>query len=424
MSYEQEKQATGIALTDKAFAQKQEPVAPSFETKPGSRAWRFFLPGLLAFWMLAATMAGCSPPWRSGNAATPGEEAAEEPPLPVVVAPVERKDMEKTMTLGGLLKPQEEVVLMGGGAGSRILRVAVSVGDSVTKGQVILTQDMRDLDIQQQNLQISKTQLEDSYRTLEDNYQTLEDTYEKNKLLYEAGALAESQITSLESQLTSLESQMAGLENQMKQIDLQLETIRLNREKMAVTSTIDGVISTLPVIEGQMAAASTVVAQVVNIEKLLLDVQIGETYIMGVQKGDLMEIYIPAYSSEPVEGRVKTIPPNINPQSRAYTVTVEVDNPDMAIKGGMYAEMHIVVDRIESALVIPQFAVLRLEDGQVVFVEEGGVAQRRPVTLGLTLGEEAQILDGLREGERVIVEGQYSATEGRVLNVLSRGGAQ
>jgi RND family efflux transporter MFP subunit len=328
-----------------------------------------------------------------------------------------------------LLKPQEEVALMGGGAGSRVLEVAVSVGDYVEKGQVILTQDMRDLEIQEQNLRISKAQLQDNLSIQKQNLELsktqLQESYDKTLALFEVGAAAESQLTTLENQIQQLdlqaEGQLAALENQVKQVDLQLETLRINRDKMAVTSTIDGVISALPVVEGQLAAASTLVAMVVNIDKLLLDVQVGEAYIMGVRKGDEMEILIPSLGDRTVKGRVRTVPPNINPQTRAYTVTLEVDNPDRIIKGGMYGETRLVVERVENVLVVPQYAVLKLEDGLAVFVEENGIAVKKPVTLGLTLGNQAQVLEGLKEGDKVIVEGQYAVTEGREVNAVSRG---
>jgi RND family efflux transporter MFP subunit len=145
---------------------------------------------------------------------------------------------------------------------------------------------------------------------------------------------------------------------------------------------------------------------------------------MGVKKGDRMEIRIPSFSSQAVTGRVRTIPPNINPQTRAYTVTIEVDNPDRAIKGGMYGETELVVERIEGALVVPQYAVLKLEDGPAVFVEEDGVARKKSVTLGLTLGDQAQVISGLSVGDNVIVEGQYAVSDGRPILVVSRGGAQ
>jgi RND family efflux transporter MFP subunit len=369
---------------------------------------------------------------RGGGGDAPADEPREEAPMPVVVSAVAREDMSRSLTLGGLLKPQEEVALMGGGAGSRVLQVAVGVGDYVEKGQVILTQDMRDLEIQEQNLRISSAQLLESLAVQRQNYQLtraqLQESYEKTLALYEAGAAAESQATALENQLKQLdlqsEGQFAALDNQIKQVSLQLETLRINRDKMAVTSTIDGIVSALPVVEGQMAAASTVVAMVVNIDKLLLDVQVGESYIMGVGKGDEMEIVIPSFGSKAVKGRVRTVPPSINPQTRAYTVTIEVDNSDRAIKGGMYGETQLVVEHIEDVLVVPQYAVLKLEDGPAVFVEENGIAVKKPVTLGLTLGDRAQILGGLSEGDRVIVEGQYAVTEGRAVSVVGRGGSQ
>ena len=227
--------------------------------------------------LLASGLTACGAA-RPGNAG-PQQEPREEAPLPVAVLAIAREDMARTLTLGGLLKPQEEVALMGGGAGSRILQIAVSVGDYVQKGQSILTQDMRDLEISEQNLRISRSQLQETLdnqkQTFKINKDQLQDTYDKTLALLEAGAATESQVTALENSIQQLdlqtESLFAGLENQIKQIDLQLATIRINREKMAVTSTIDGVISTLPVVEGQMAMASTVVATVVNIDKLLLD---------------------------------------------------------------------------------------------------------------------------------------------------------
>ncbi|MCL1849474.1 MAG: hypothetical protein FWF83_07380, partial [Clostridiales bacterium] len=197
--------------------------------------------GLLILSLLATCLAGCGAMGGGRRGPIDAGIAKEDPPLPVAVTAAERREMNKTLTLGGLLKPQQEVVLMGGGAGSRILSLAVGVGDRVEKGQIILTQDMRDIEIQEQNLILSRAQIADNRAQLEDNLAQLQDTYEKNKALFEAGALAEAQLTSLDSQIKGLDTQLKGLENQTKQISLQLETIRLNREKMAVTSTIDGV---------------------------------------------------------------------------------------------------------------------------------------------------------------------------------------
>ena len=68
--------------------------------------------------VICAGLAGCSSLGGRGGTSSP-EEIREETPLPVVVSPVARGDMSRTLTLGGLLKPQEEVALMGGGRGQQ-----------------------------------------------------------------------------------------------------------------------------------------------------------------------------------------------------------------------------------------------------------------------------------------------------------------
>ena len=321
-----------------------------------------------------------------GTAAPVEEETAAA----VSVTAVERRDLARTITLGGLLSPQDEVTVMGGGTGSKILNINVAVGDPVRKGQSLMNQDMKDLEIQENTLLLNKSQLED--------------TYAKSLALYEAGALAESEITSLE--------------NQLEQLDLQLETIALNREKMQVTAPISGIVGSLPVVEGQMAAASTMVATIVNIDKLLLDVSVGESYIMGVHQGDELEVLIPAYSAEPVTGRVKTVPPTVNPQTRAYSVTVEIDNPDHSIKGGMYGEIQLTVEKKENTLAIPQKAILEIDGTPSAFIVEDGRAVLRQVETGLTLGDTAEVLSGLAEGEQVVVEGQYTLSDGSLVEII------
>lgn len=312
--------------------------------------------------------------------------------IPVTVSELQPQTIEKTMALGGLLKPKEEVTLLGGGTGSRIEQIYVEVGSPVTKGQVILTQDLRDLEIQQSNLEL--------------NHQDLLDNLEKTKSLFAAGAATQSQVT--------------ALENQIKSLELQLDSLQLTREKMQVTSTIRGIVSALPVVEGQLASAQTPVATIVNIDTLLLDLQVGESYIGSLREGQNIEVIIPALDNYQAQGKIVTVPPNVDPRSKAYIVTVEIDNPKHEIKGGMYAEVALTIARQENALAIPQFAIVNRDNKALVFVVENGQAQAREVEVGMTLGNLAEITSGLEPGAQVIIEGQYAVAQGTPVNVVER----
>ncbi|HFE54097.1 MAG TPA: hypothetical protein ENK07_11670 [Bacteroidetes bacterium] len=91
-------------------------------------------------------------------------------------------------------------------------------------------------------------------------------------------------------------------------------------------------------------------------------------------------------------------------------------NPGLAIKPGMFADVTVVVEEHPDAVVVPRIAVL---GDSVVFVAEKNVARERRVRVGLKNKHEVEILDGLRPGEAVIVEGNYGLTDGTPLVVQS-----
>ena len=93
------------------------------------------------------------------------------------------------------------------------------------------------------------------------------------------------------------------------------------------------------------------------------------------------------------------IPPQINPQTKAYPVTITLSNEKGLLKDGMYGEVRLVIERKEDILVIPRYAVVDLEEKQVVYVVENEQAKMRVVELGLTLGDQVEVVKGLHEGK-------------------------
>ena len=84
----------------------------------------------------------------------------------------------------------------------------------------------------------------------------------------------------------------------------------------------------------------------------------------------------------------------------------------------MYAEIKLTVEKKENTLVIPQQAILEIDGVPSAFIVEGGSAELRQVETGLTLGDYAEVLTGLNEGESVVVEGQYTLSDGRKVEVV------
>jgi RND family efflux transporter MFP subunit len=333
-----------------------------------------------------------------GAAGTGGTDPSNPPEtvqIPVAVQETTYQSMEKTVIFGGLLTPSDQVAIMGGGVGSKLESILVKVGDRVTKGQTVAIMDQRDLQLTLANLdiQISQVQL----------------NLERNRALEETGAVTRVQIEQMEDQL--------------KQLEIQKENVALQQERMAVTAPISGIVDTVAASEGQLASAQTVIGTIVNIDVLEFKVDVGENYIQGVKQGAVMQVRIPSMNDMVAEARIISVPPNINPATKAFAVTMEIDNPDNTLKGGLYAETSLVVDRRDDVIAVPQHALLEVDQNRIVYVVEDGVARRREVEVGLTLGDLAEIVSGLSEGEQVVVEGQYSLADGAAVLVTARGEA-
>jgi RND family efflux transporter MFP subunit len=225
--------------------------------------------------------------------------------------------------------------------------------------------------------------------------------YERNSQLFEAGAVSKTQLEQLEYALKNLE---------------------LQKENLIITSPIDGIVAKADAVEGQLAG-STPLVSIVNIDKLKLQVQVGEANISKLKIGEEMEVEVPAVNRK-YTGVIFAVAPQIDSMTKAYPVSLELINEERLIKGGMYGEMKLVVEKKEDVITVPQSAILDNAQEKVVYIIEDDVAIMREVKLGLTLGNKAEIIEGLNIGDMIVVEGQYAVTDGSEVSAVLRGDNQ
>lgn len=305
-------------------------------------------------------------------------EESEVKAIPVTVEQVNKGTLEKTIPLGGLLKAQEEVFVVSKNPSFKITDVLVEVGDYVSVGTPLIIFDSRELDLQLKQAELA---------------------HQRNLELFEVGAISKFEL---------------------EQTENALENLQLQKENCVLSSTINGVVASVSAKEGQLAGSNPLVS-IIDIDNLELVIQVGETYIRNLQSGTKMEVNVPAIPEETFTGIIKTIPPQLDAQTKAYPVTLSVPNQKGKLKDGMYGEVQLVTKRKEGILIIPRYAVVELEDKQVVFVVENDTAKMREVELGLTLGDEAEVVKGLNEGEMLVVEGQYALKDGSLVIPMARG---
>ena len=174
-----------------------------------------------------------------------------------------------------------------------------------------------------------------------------------------------------------------------------------------VTSPIDGVIQSLDVREGMMLPAGASLAQINGLDSVWLEVAVPEAQAGTLARGQRVQARLPALPGESIEGRIESVLPRANLDSRTVRVRVRLPNPEQRLRPGMSAEVTLARDEM-TALMIPSEAVIRTgKRSLVMLAKEGG--RYRPVAIrtGRETGERTEVLEGLEAGQQVVASGQF-----------------
>lgn len=182
-------------------------------------------------------------------------------------------------------------------------------------------------------------------------------------------------------------------------------------EKAPVESPLDGVVGRVYVDRGTSVTPQTPVALVVSLDNAKVRLDIPEKYIPRLTVGQAVEVRVDAYP-ESFEGRVTRISPVVDPATRTAPIEVLVPNPQHRLKPGMFARARLVMDRRENAQVVLREAVIGRAPEQYVYVVSDGAARERAVKLGLYQAGEYEVLEGLSEGDVVVIMGQQRLRDG------------
>ncbi len=219
-----------------------------------------------------------------------------------------------------------------------------------------------------------------------------------------AAALKEAQ-----GQLTSAEGRYKGAEAEV------------NYSK--IRSPIDGVVTDRPLFAGETATAGTPLITVMETSSLIAKTHIGQSLAQQLKVGSAAQVHVPGLAN-PVEGTVSLISPALDPGSTTVEVWIKIGNKAGTLKVGTPVKVSITGVSVPRAWKIPNSAVLSADDGSkfVMVVGADGAAHRKPVTLGITDGEDVQVESGLASADMVITGGSYGLDEATKVKIGPAGG--
>ncbi|HEX2917139.1 MAG TPA: efflux RND transporter periplasmic adaptor subunit [Edaphobacter sp.] len=362
-------------------------------------------------------------------------EAATTPRAAVV--PVMRQPVTKTLTVAGEFIPFQEVELHAKVAGY-IRKINVDIGDKVRAGQVLATLEIPELTAQvsgaeagvrhsQEEIGLAKSQV----ARAEADHNALHMAYERLKQAAAArpGMIAQQEIDDAQAKDSASEAQVAvakaTLSAQMQQVDI-AKAEHLHYSSLAsysqITAPFDGIVTwryadTGALIQaGTSNAGSMPVVKVAEVKILRLRLPVPESLAGYVREGDTADVKVQA-TGDHFTGKVVRTTGALDRTTRSLQVEVDVPNPKSTLTPGMYADVSLQIAGSPNALTIPVQALNQGSNGaSVLVVDANNRVQRRQVHVGLETPDRVQLLDGVHEGERVIVGSLDSFEPGQKVN--------
>ncbi len=242
-------------------------------------------------------------------------------------------------------------------------------------------------------------------------------------------ALARSQVETARAGLISAEAlktaksweaEITSAKTARTQAEVALKLAQKRLNDATIRAPISGVISRRTLDLGGMALPASPLFEIVNISTVKATVEVIEVQLSQLALNQQASIRIDGIDAE-MSGRVAFISPTLTPARRTAIVEVDIDNPKGALRPGMFAKVTVPIKVHTDAILISRASLVEDANAntQTVFVIEDGVSQRRVVEIGLLRAGEAEVLNGLTEGEAVVTAGQHSLKQGERVRVVN-----
>ncbi len=414
--------------------------------------------------LLTAAGIGCGTGSGQEDAVTENEKTAVE------VERIKKGDLEEHVEISGTIDSDGNVTLVPQINGT-VGRIAVSVGDRVESGQVLVELDNEDVAtqvrqaesrLQQVRLQLDTArevqmprqidrmeselaQLMESLKQLEITHEDAMRSYERTRELYQEGIIpladyekVETEIKNLESRQRQTQSQYdaalrqldmekvshqretAMLEAQLRDAEIGLDAARLTLEKTRLKAPVSGNVSSVMIRIGQEINPGTPVATLVDYDSLYVKAQITERQLELASEGEAVVIQVPTLDQE-YSGTVREIALAPQEGTRSYPIKAYFDTPVEQVRIGQHANLLFLTQEARETLVIPRRAVIEENGVYYAFVVEDGVARERLLELGMTREDAVEVLSGLTENEQLIVRGQHYIEDGDPVDIVGGG---
>jgi len=277
----------------------------------------------------------------------------------------------------------------------QVVKLLTEEGNRVNKGDLLAKLEEAELQIEfmktKVSLETDQAMLERAQNMLEKNLIS-EENYETTRLQYESSKAAH-------------------------------EAARMQLEYTNIRAPFSGVVTARNVELGQRVNVNQSLFVLADFDPLRAKIYVPEKDIGRIYEGQKAKITIEAEPELDFSGIVQMISPVVDPNSGTSKVTIDIVDDKGKLKPGMFASVFITTETHEKALIIPKKALILESDLDQVYIYQDGKAHKVNLKVGITSGENLEVLSGLKEGDLVVTAGQDGLREGLPIRIPEQDGA-
>ena len=386
--------------------------------------------------------------WRLKKSA--GEtETDVTPTVSVKVAKAEKGEIANPVSAVGTIWPREKADV-GAKISAQIKKMALLKNKVVRAGEVIAVLESRDLEAQRAEAvaalnearanerslitgTIPKTNAEDQKALLDARAKVnnARATYERRRTLYEKGGIYKKDLEASQLDLTTAEDE---LRLQEQTVTLRTSSLNPNDRALAaartaqaqqrvatldaqlsyatIRSPITGIVTDQFQYEGEFASAGGKLVTIADTSTVIVKAPFSDTAVAELKTGDTVTVVPTDSSAEEMHGQVTLLGRSSDPTNRTVEVWVTLANGDGKLRANGAAQVTVAANEKNDAIVVPASAVTletsNANEGTVMVVDAENVAHETKVTTGIRTPDKIEIVEGLKGGETVVVEGNYA----------------
>lgn len=306
---------------------------------------------------------------------------------------IEKEEFIHAIEVRGSVESRKNVMISAE-TGGRINNIHVSEGQEVSKGQVLVTLDA---DVIRNNISTIKTQLELATAV-----------FERQKRLWDQNIGTEIQYLEAKNRKETLEAQLATANSQLAQA--------------VVRAPFSGLIDHIPSREGELTQPGMPLVRLLNPGQMYIKSDVSEKYIGRFSAGDKVEIYFPSQNQR-VASSVTSVSHVINPENRTFSIEIALPEVDFPVNPNQVTVVYLQDYKNKIAIAVPTKSIRKDLSGSYVYTlgkkDKVMVAKKTSVKLGVSSNNQTEILQGLEEGDQVIVKGINELTDGAHVQVAT-----